>query len=359
MTDRPAATETSTLDEWPPGSLEAVDECPACSSADHRSLYRNLRDRNFGTAPGQFELRSCIACSSLFLNPRPTRDAAWISYRSYYTHSDDDQPRGLRRLVRAVRNSAIRQRYGYELDPTLSRLVATLATPALRSPVVRWRAERSVRHLENATGPSTRLLDLGCGNGEFLELAEACGWRATGIDMDEQAVAIARERNLDAHVGEVEQAVELFSGETWDVVTMAHVVEHLHDPGAAIEAAAKLLRPGGRLWLATPNPSSLAHELFGIDWFHLDPPRHLVLFSPRALVRLVGEHGFSGARFHPTVPEPRSLRSSLALREGRDPINDQARMTATLGARLPVWLAATAARPDRSEELVISAVRTA
>jgi SAM-dependent methyltransferase len=104
---------------------------------------------------------------------------------------------------------------------------------------------------------------------------------------------------------------------------MSHVLEHLHDPVAALREAKSLLAPGGRLWLSLPSLSSEGLRLFGPHWRGLEPPRHLALFDPPRLALLLAELGYESIELLP--PEDAAFyyfRQSLAIRHGLDPYGD-------------------------------------
>jgi predicted SAM-dependent methyltransferase len=83
-----------------------------------------------------------------------------------------------------------------------------------------------------------------------------------------------------------------FADKRFDAVTMSHVIEHLHDPLRTLRECRRILKPGGRLSIVTPNIESRGHRRYRRNWMHLDPPRHLHLFGPAALRVLVERAGF-------------------------------------------------------------------
>ena len=162
-----------------------------------------------------------------------------------------------------------------------------------------------------------RLLDFGCGGGGFLKRMADQGWEVTGLDAAVGAVRqIQEELGLKALVGSLPHP-ELPPG-SFDVVTMWHSLEHVHRPLAILREAYRLLVPGGKLVVATPNIESLPFYWFGSSWFGLDLPRHLTHFTPKTLRAMLETAGFSvdGVRM---LRHSDWLRSSakLAVAQGR------------------------------------------
>jgi 2-polyprenyl-3-methyl-5-hydroxy-6-metoxy-1,4-benzoquinol methylase len=135
------------------------------------------------------------------------------------------------------------------------------------------------------------LLDFGCGGGSFLERMRHQGWQVTGLDASAETVErISSELGIRALTGtlphpELEPA-------SFDIVTMWHSLEHVHDPLGVLRAAYDLLAPGGRLMVAVPNIDSAAFHWFGPAWFALDLPRHLTHFAPATLRTMLEKAGF-------------------------------------------------------------------
>ncbi|HEX2702336.1 MAG TPA: class I SAM-dependent methyltransferase [Solirubrobacteraceae bacterium] len=145
-------------------------------------------------------------------------------------------------------------------------------------------ARRRFRHAPYAVSglEPGRVLDVGCGNGDLLAHYVALGWEAYGIDTAPRAVAAARRRGLSVHEG-------TFADRPWgvvrfDLIVFSHSLEHIPEPLDELRLAVESLAPRGRLAIALPNWSCWQRYLFGARWFHLDLPRHLQHFSPRALV---------------------------------------------------------------------------
>jgi len=259
--------------EWSADELEAVRECPFCLSAHRTTLYDGLEDRLFG-AGGRWRLRRCCDCRGAYLDPRPNQALLGRLYETYYTHCGPaGPPEGgsrVRRLRRAFRNGYLNAALGYALSPAPA--LSTLAVAAF--PGRRRKARLLVRDLPYRPG-SGRLLDVGCGDGTFLVTMNWAGWIAEGLDPDPRAVATGRERGLAVHHGTLDDVDLPAAG--YDAITLSHVFEHLPRPVEALERCRALLRPGGHLWIATPNLDSPGHRRYGRDWIGIDAPRHFAI----------------------------------------------------------------------------------
>jgi SAM-dependent methyltransferase len=294
----------------------------------------------------------CRGCRSAYLDPRPTPQTIELAYHSYYTHVSAAPPPSVGRLRQGLANDHRRARWGYAEGPIVrgGRLIARVAPS--RGAIV----DREIRHLP-AT-PGGRLLDVGCGSGAFLIQMRSLGWRAEGIDPDPTAIASARKAGLavtqatlaDLDLGAHEGA--------FDAVTLSHVVEHLHDPAADLRRVNRLLRPGGLLWIATPNLEGLGLRRFGRDWLGLDPPRHLVLFTPASLERLVRVSGFEVLPGPPAAPLAGLMfTQSEAIAQGRLPFEGpvRSRLQVKALAKVADWISLRNGR--YADELVLIARR--
>lgn len=149
---------------------------------------------------------------------------------------------------------------------------------------------RSLASLERWVKPG-RLLDVGCGPGFLLEAARERGWHGTGVDPSPVAVARARQLGFDAHEGMLED-LDL-GAERFDAIALLQVVEHMTDARPLLTACRRLLRPGGALLVATPNPASLLAHQTRERFNYWIPPVHCVWYTPGALSRLLRRNGFA------------------------------------------------------------------
>jgi SAM-dependent methyltransferase len=227
--------------------------CPLCGSGTTRQLFV-ARDRLLGR-PGRFPIVRCTSCGLVFLRPRPAAGALGAYYPDDY----------------------------YPLDEQPSTEAEAVARDLLRK-VSSWTRARGIDR--------PRVLDVGCGVGLFLHLAEQAGMQVRGIELSGSAVSYARANyGLDVHHGMLEDAE--IAPAFCDIVVMWHVLEHLPDPVAALRQVAELLTPGGLLLAAVPNFGSYEARLFSRRWYSLDAPRHVIHFPPHTLRAAVEQAALS------------------------------------------------------------------
>jgi SAM-dependent methyltransferase len=134
-----------------------------------------------------------------------------------------------------------------------------------------------------------RYLDVGCGSGSVLGVAQALGWQVAGVEVDEAAARKARRFSPRVHAGDLLGAP--FAAGEFDVVTSFHVLEHVPDPVAAVRRMLEWLDRDGLLVLEVPNAGGLGARLFGRAWSGLELPRHLSQFTPETIERVVTRAG--------------------------------------------------------------------
>lgn len=340
---------------WPADGIERVPNCPLCGLSERELLHKDLSDRIFFAAPGTWNLWRCRRCRSAWLDPRPTEATIGLAYASYYTHDSDELPaprNAFQRLRAALGNGYRNARYGTRLNPAspLGPLLASLLPP------LGWPADKAYRYLPaRAPEEPRRVLDIGCGNGAWLQMARAAGWQGAGVEPDPIARNKARENEF-----EVRNKVDdwLDEPESFDFVTMSHVIEHVHDPIALLRTAHLLLRPGGRIYVDTPNVDAVGHEIYGRHWRGLEPPRHLILFNRRNLKDALELAGFRDVRYPWRIYPFRGMcEQSRRIEAGQNPYSTQPRyglsplpgaihvLRATFGLRTE-FVTAIASKPE-------------
>jgi 2-polyprenyl-3-methyl-5-hydroxy-6-metoxy-1,4-benzoquinol methylase len=151
--------------------------------------------------------------------------------------------------------------------------------------------EHHLRPLERCTGPANgrRLLDVGAHTGVFVDIATRHGWDAWGIEPSKWAVEQARAQGLQMHLGTLEEAA--FPAGHFSVVTMWDVIEHVPDPFSTLQAAWRVLEPGGLLVVHTMDIDSLFSRLLGRRWpWYME--MHLFYFSRHTLAAMLNKAGF-------------------------------------------------------------------
>jgi 2-polyprenyl-3-methyl-5-hydroxy-6-metoxy-1,4-benzoquinol methylase len=142
-----------------------------------------------------------------------------------------------------------------------------------------------------------KLLDVGCSTGQLIYHLKNMGWQVAGIEVNADAVDIAKRNNLDVRVGELEEGQ--YQNGTFDIITMGDVIEHVRSPLQVLTISYNLLREGGLLFINTPNARSgfaisslLLSKLLKFSWPHSEAPYHLFEFTPETLSQLLSRIEF-------------------------------------------------------------------
>jgi len=247
--------------------------CFLCGKAG-TPLYQGLHDRLFG-APGEWGFLKCAECGLVWLNPRPIPADLDTIYKRYYTHGENGRSVLRQKSKRALYSSV--PGYGSLAPNWLWKILGRgLALSSLLK-------ERALLGTMCLVGTEKgRLLDVGCGGGLFLSIMRDAGWQAVGVEPDRAAARQAQQRyGLSVFSGHLMDAK--FDDQSFDAITLNHVIEHALDPVALLSECRRLLNFEGRVVVVTPNWESEGHRILKSSWRGLEPPRHIHVFSQRAL----------------------------------------------------------------------------
>ena len=240
---------------------EEIQKCPVCHS-EEQTLFLRVRDHFLSGE--DFNISHCTACGFRFVTPRPGADEIGRYYQSeeYISH-DTGRKNLITRIYTIARYFSIRGKF---------RIVKSRLAGG-------------------------KILDIGCGTGEFLRYCKSKGFSVTGVEPNEKARSFARDQN-DIPVSD-DLAGVFEKDETFDCITMWHVLEHVHELDLTLCRIRDMLTPGGTLIVAVPNSNSPDAAEYGSFWAAWDVPRHIYHFTYDSMVRLMGNYGFKIAGVKP------------------------------------------------------------
>jgi 2-polyprenyl-3-methyl-5-hydroxy-6-metoxy-1,4-benzoquinol methylase len=237
--------------------------CPGCHDRSARVV---------GTANG-FRLVRCSRCGTVFTGTVPATQDEAMDYASYYHEENLEIPRCVQQRLETL----ARGFSGYRV-------------------LNRW-------------------LDVGCGAGALMRAAARDGWVAVGTEVAPTAADAVRTDGFEVHLGLLENSK--LAHASFDVVSVIEVVEHVADAEALLRGAHRVLRPGGALYLTTPNGRGISARMLGARWSAVAPPEHLQLFSLQGVAALVDRVGLRVQKTHAHAVNPRELLTLLHRPEHR------------------------------------------
>lgn len=235
-------------------SMKKMDIETACGYC--KAQYSKVLYQTYDTQKKEYTLNECMSCHAIFLSPCPTKEELAIAYNTAY--------------------------YGErskKFNPFIEKILDYFRSK---------RANLVVNHTQSPA----KVLDIGCGNGQFLQyILRNKGYEAYGIEMaGGSAERAAQIEGIQLKVGVLEEGD--FPEHYFDAITLFHVFEHLTEPIQTLEIIQKILKPNGILVLSFPNIDSFQSQLFKGKWLHLDPPRHLFFFKPEDFKKLMEGYDF-------------------------------------------------------------------
>jgi len=238
-------------------------QCPVCKST---TIHFSFSAKDNTVSKEMYEIWECEYCNVLFTQDAPQADKmdSYYSSTEYISHSDT-QEGIINKLYHQVRNITLSEKKNL---------------------------------IEKECGIATgKLLDVGCGTGAFINKMKKSGWQVTGLEPDQGA----RDKAYTLYNIIVKPPVDMYNlpGGHFDVITLWHVLEHVHDLHGYIDQLKKLLTEKGRLFIAVPNHTSGDAENYKELWAGYDVPRHLYHFSPYSMNILMNIHGMQVKKIKP------------------------------------------------------------
>lgn len=235
-------------------NLIVVEKCPICGS-EAKKTFISANDHTVSKT--DFQIVECGNCGFAYTSPRPAENELGKYYESedYISHSNTSKGI-ISRLYQRVRKHTL----GKKLK------------------------------LVNREGKKGLLLDIGCGTGEFLNTVKQDGWKTIGIEPSPSA----RKQGIENYKLDVREESELenLPANSFDVITMWHVMEHVAHPRERVQKLNELLKSDGVLIIAVPNRNSYDAKFYGAKWAAYDVPRHLWHFRAQDMRKLVEQFGF-------------------------------------------------------------------
>jgi 2-polyprenyl-3-methyl-5-hydroxy-6-metoxy-1,4-benzoquinol methylase len=231
--------------------------CPVCNN---KSINPLLTVKDYTVSNEDFVIWQCNNCSLRFTQDAPVESAIGKYYKSadYISHTNTNKGL-LNKIYQRVRKYTLQKK---------ARLVIT------------------------STGISQgKLLDVGCGTGGFLNEMKKEGWTVTGLEPDE--AARNRAKKLYGLTIFDSSSISSLSINSFDAITLWHVLEHVHDLHDYVDQLKDLLKSNGKLFIAVPNYQSLDADIYRLKWAAYDVPRHLYHFTPKAMHILMEKHSLS------------------------------------------------------------------
>jgi len=242
--------------------MKQSSPCPVCNQPSQydfsgRDLMFNHYDR--------YDYHRCTSCNFIFQHPLPTTEQIGSFYPNEYEVYEEQSRL---KKVSGLRKSILKKYYGY------SHLNTNTFNDFICFIPKQFNNNFEVHFCANG-----KVLDVGCGNGRYLDGMKKLGWQVKGVEFNEGAVRVCNLSGLDVHHGDLFSAN--FDANSFDVINVSHVVEHVPNPKEFFAELSRVLKKNGTLIIKTPNSEALGRRLFNTNWYANDVPRHIYLFSEK------------------------------------------------------------------------------
>ncbi|MBC7931038.1 MAG: class I SAM-dependent methyltransferase [Rubrivivax sp.] len=329
-----------------------TEELPACPHCHSRRIkpWRTGRDRLYGLSQQEFKYSKCRDCALVFLSLRPLEEEAPKFYPEHY---GPYQAASASSASSQESSTASTKRAGF-----VGKLAGRSLVRILNS--LNYRADKllpdavaaKIEQYYRPPAAGARLLDFGCGSDVFLNWAAARGWDTTGLDFSESVIKRVAGSGHRALLMSPSVWDEIEDG-SLDFVRLSHVLEHLYEPNEVLRQLQGKMKPGALIHIAVPNPACLTSHIFGARWFSLDCPRHVILYSPAVLRRMLTGLDFAEPEFaHDVITKDFARSLGYLMHERgwieRSEVEGMLHRPALAGAlQLPAKLAAALGLADR------------
>lgn len=278
---------------------EISSRCPLCSHPEIQAILVGY-DRVRAT-PEDYPYGRCEGCGLIQRTPLPLPEEIPGLYPEDYSAYEASP------LKKHGASNRFFIRYFYGVE--------SASSPAILRAILRVFSGRVMPGTLEPHG-SNRLLDVGCGSGGLLLRYRDLGWSVRGIEISPKACEVCRQQGLEVHAGNLLDRP--FTGERFDVILFHHVLEHLLQPVEVFCTVRDYLASGGKVVVVTPNAGSLCFSVYGSCWYHLDAPRHVMLWDSRT-IHLLGERGGLGPCRVRTLSSPKAWQESRHYLKGQGP----------------------------------------
>lgn len=243
--------------------------CSLCGGSSYTPLLRT-RDYRFKLNE-YFNFVRCKDCGLIYLNPRPTANAILKRYEEDYGPSSEiNRSKKLRHRSNLIRYLV---RFLYKVNGTYSILEAN---------------------------PKGRFLDVGCGNGDTLEKARDMGADVFGVDINYKCVSLCQNKMLNVRCGSVEDVQ--YPDNFFNTIWISQTIEHLPYPNRTMKDIFRILKPGGFVYIMTPNAESYLAAVFRSFWQGWHAPFHFQVYAEKTIRRLSESAGFIVVRIKFMTP---------------------------------------------------------